>query len=438
MQLIRRAALLVLYCAGSAAAAGDDTAPQPLPPVDPTALVTDGASDNVVAPGSVAPEPPAASEPENYPTGTVRVGAYGDSDATTVYRLLGSLAQTFGSWTLQGNLGVDAVTSASVDVRSSPALSKVDVVTSASGRSSTSGGKMTDTRYQLVGGAGWTGAGGRAVNVNAVVARERDYTSVSGGVNGSYDVLDRSTTLLGGVTLTDNWISSVLDSSVHHKLLSTGWSAGIARVLGRDDAIRLRYDGKLAEGDSSSPYRSVRFGDWTANLGSNQVTFMNTIGSADGLPEKLPGSRLSHAVVIEAVHWLATGIALHPEIRGAHDSWGVNSVSGALDLRFARPTWQASAGYRYYLQGGASFFEDKYTQAPAMYTSYTSDKELGDQRGHLVRLDVSRVLFDADNPADGHLSLTLQIDLARYQYPGFTLLPSRDSAFASIGLAWQR
>jgi hypothetical protein len=51
---------------------------------------------------------------------------------------------------------------------------------------------------------------------------------------------------------------------------------------------------------------------------------------------------------------------------------------------------------------------------------------------------VSRVLFDAENPTDGHLSLTLQLDLARYQYPGFTLLPSRDSAFASIGLAWQR
>lgn len=297
---------------------------------------------------------------------------------------------------------------------------------------------MTDTRYQLTGGAGWAGSGGRAVNVNAVVARERDYTSVSGGVNGSYDVLDRSTTLLGGITVTDNWISSVLDSSVHHKLLSTGWSAGVARVLTRNDAVRLRYDGKLSEGDSSSPYRSVRFGDWTANLGSRQITFMNTIGSADGLPERVPESRLSHAVVLEAVHWLATGIALHPEVRGAHDSWGIDSISGSLDLRIARPTWQASAGYRYYAQRGATFFENKYTQAPAMYSYYTSDKELGDQRGHLVRLDASRVLLDADDPNDGHLSLTFQLDLAGYQYPGFSLLPSRDSAFVSIGLSWQR
>jgi len=202
--------------------------------------------------------------------------------------------------------------------------------------------------------------------------------------------------------------------------------------------VRLRYDGKVSEGFQSSPYRNVRFGDWTAQLGGRQITFMNTIGSVDGMPERMPESRISHAAVLEWVHSIVPGIGIHPELRASHDTWGINSVSAAIDLRIAKPTWRMGLGYRYYYQTGADFFEDKYTLAPSMYTYYSSDKELGDQRGHLVRLDLSRVLIDAKTPNDARLLLNLQVDLAHYDYPGFTLQPSRDSVFTSIGLSWER
>jgi len=378
-----------------------------------------------------------ASDGSTPTTGTIRVGAYHDSDQTTVYRALGTLAHTFGRWSLNSSFGVDAVTSASVDVRSSPALSKVDVVTSASGRSSSSGGQMTDTRYQLTGGAGWNDSKGATASFTGAVAKENDYASVSGGVNGSYDVLDRTLTLLGGFTLTDNWVSSVLDPTLHHKMVAAGWSLGMARVLTPDDALRVRYDGKYGDGYLSSPYRDVRFGDWTAVLGMQQITFSNTIGSAAGLPEHEPETRLSHAVVFEWVHSLAAGVALHPEVRLSHDSWNLNSLGAGLDLRLARPDWRLQAGYRFYLQGHADFFEDKYTLAPSAYTYYTSDKELGDQVGHIVRFDFAHVVMDADGPNDNRLLFTFQLDLMHYSYPGFLLLSSRDSVFGSIGLSWE-
>ena len=94
-------------------------------------------------------------------------------------------------------------------------------------------------------------------------------------------------------------------------------------------------------------------------------------------------------------------------------------------------------GYRFYLQSRADFFEDKYTEAPAMYTSYTSDKELGRQVGHLAKLDLSRVLVDADGPGDTRMLLSFQLDAVHYNYTGFVLLPSRDSVFASVGLNWE-
>jgi len=415
-------------------------APGTAPPSDPDNLP--GSDDTATADEmrDVLSEshPRAVSDSNEEPaTGIVRAGAYHDSDQTTVLRTIGVLGKTYGQWVLGGSFTVDAVTSASVDVRSSPGLSTVDTVTSASGRSSTSGGQMTDTRYQLTGSGGWKDSAGHSVTLSTAAATETDYSSISVGVNGSYDILDRTTTLLGGISATDNWVSSVLDLALHRKMAAGAWSAGVARVLTRDDAVRVRYDGKLSSGDLASPYRNVRFGNWTAVLGMQQITFSNTIGSADGLPERVPERRVSHAAVVEWVHSLALGVGLHTEVRAAHDSWAINSLTSSVELRLARPSWRLLAGYRFYMQSRASFFSDKYTMDPSTYTYYTSDKELGSENGHLVRVDLSKVVIDAESSSDTKMLLDLEVDAVHYNYPGFVLLPSRDSVFVMAGIRWE-
>jgi hypothetical protein len=251
-------------------------------------------------------------------------------------------------------------------------------------------------------------------------------------------VLARNATLLGGVAVTDNWVSSVLDPTLHHKMFAVSWSAGVARVLTPEDAIRLRYDGKASEGYLASPYRNVRFGDWTTAASSTgQLTFANTIGTADGLPETVPSSRISHALVFEWVHALASGVGLHPGVRVSYDSWGVASLTPSIDLRVARPRWRMQVGYRYYRQGSASFFEGKYTADPSMYTYFTSDKELGAQVGHLGTFDLSRVIREADGANASRLLLFGHLDVFHYAYPGFVLLASRDSEFVELGVSWE-
>ena len=382
-----------------------------------------------------SPPDPDAGEPM---TGSGRVGLYTDSDQTTVERALVTAAKALGDWTLAGTATVDAVTSASVDVRSSPALSAVDVITSASGISSTSGGKMSDTRVQLTGGPSWKDSDGHAAGLTAAFATERDYTSISGDASGSYDVLDRDLTLLGGVSVTDNWVSSVLDPSLHRKMFALGWSFGVAPVLTRDDALRVRYDGKASFGYLASPYRSVRFGDWMTTTNANgQYTFHDTIGPAGGLPETLPDRRISHALVVEWVHWLGDGVGLHPQLRVARDSWGIASVSPSLDLRIARPGWRLDVGYRFYAQSRARFFAGKYTMDPSAYTYYTSDKELGSELGHVGTIDVATVLVPASNPNDTRMMLDARLDVMRYSYPGFPLLASRLGALFELGLSWE-
>jgi hypothetical protein len=371
-------------------------------------------------------------------TGALRLGVYYDTDHTQVIRSLASVASTSGDWSLTGSGAVDIVSSASVDVRSSPGLSAVDMVTSASGRSSTSGGRMSDRRLLGTGGAGWSDGAGHTTNLAASYATEADYTSVSGRMNGSYDLFDRTLTLLGGLAFTDNWIGTVLDPAFRRNMHELGWSVGAAQVTSQRDAIRLRYDGSDAEGYQASPYRNVRFGDWTTMKGPNQqITFKDTIGAAAGLPENVPGSRVRHAAVLELVKALDEGIGLHGELRVGRDSWKVKSETAAVDLRVAESFWRMQLGYRFYTQSAAAFFQDKYLLDPSMYTYYSSDKELGRELGHMLNFDISAVVGPSHGPGDTRLLLDLRIAVLRYDYPGFLLLSSRTSYFIESGLTWE-
>jgi hypothetical protein len=371
------------------------------------------------------------------PTGAIRTGLYSDSDQTRVFRFLGLVDGTRGDWSLDASVGVDAITSASTDVRSSP-LGNVDVITGASGRTSTSGGTMTDRRIQATTGVTWDDGDGHTARVDAVAANERDYHSAGGGVNGSFDILGRSTTLLGGLDLTENWISSVLDDTLHERSDAFGWSGGVSRALTPDDLLRVRYDGEYAHGYQASPYRNVRFGDWTTTTNAfHQIMFANTIGDADGLPENEPRTRVRHAVTTEWLHAFGDEVGIHAALRLAHDSWSVDSATASLDLRVVKERWRLEAGYRFYAQSAADFYLPKYTSDPSTYTYFTSDKDLGEVIGHLGSVSWTRVLKEPDDFEQPRLLLDLRLDLFRYRYVDYLLMPSRTSAFVQIGLTWE-
>ena len=166
---------------------------------------------------------------------------------------------------------------------------------------------------------------------------------------------------MGGFNFTYNWIGSILDPTFARQMYEVGWSGGIAQVLSRLDALRLRYDGAAAEGYQASPYRNVRFGDWQTSVGVDQrITFLGTLGSADGLPETVPNERIRHAAVLEWVHSFTDGLALYTQARLGIDTWGIESVSGAAELRAATQSWRFRLGYRFYAQSGADFYRPKY------------------------------------------------------------------------------
>lgn len=217
-----------------------------------------------------------------------------------------------------------------------------------------------------------------------------------------------------------------------------GWSGGVAQVMARTDALRLRYDGAAALGYQASPYRNVRFGDWTPSLGTNQqITFLGTIGSADGLPETVPDLRIRHAGVLEWVHSFTDGLALYSQARLGIDTWGMESVTAAAELRAASQSWRFRLGYRFYAQSQADFYRSKYVMASTSYTDYTSDKELSRELGHVANLGISRVLKQPHYAGDTRALLDLNVNVLYYSYPDFVLLASRVSGFVELGVTWE-
>ena len=358
-------------------------------------------------------------------TGSLRSGVYTDDDSTTVWRSLLNADVAWSEWHLFLKESVDVISSASIDVRMSP---KLDAMSSASRV------EMSDSRFETTIGTSHDDGRGHVVTLSGIFALESDYQSYGAAVSGSYDLEGRLTTLLGSISFNHNIVGSHFEKGLAATLESVSYTVGIARVLTQSDALRLRYDGQIFSGYQESPYRSVRFGDWSVSDGSRgELVFANTIGSRLGLDENVPDLRVRHAAVLEWIHAFSGTLGLLTMARGSDDSWDVRALSLGADLRWGPGDWLLHGGYRFYVQGAADFFQDKYVMAPENYKNWTSDKELGDERGHIVTADASYGFHDF--PSVGVKTwLDLQVNVLHYSYPGFTLLPSRTSLFAQLGL----
>jgi hypothetical protein len=117
----------------------------------------------------------------------VRAGVYADGDHTTVARLIASGRADFGRFALSLDESIDIVSSASTDVRTSPAL---DVISSASvGRP-----EMNDERFATSASLSYDDDGGHTAALSPFFATENDYQSLGASAQGTCELWQRNTT----------------------------------------------------------------------------------------------------------------------------------------------------------------------------------------------------------------------------------------------------
>jgi len=360
-----------------------------------------------------------------------RGGGYVDDNDTQVGRVLVNGRLDFGTVDVSVDEAIDVIASSSIDVRSSPEL---DAVSSAT-QNGTATPKMSDTRYQTTLALAWDDDVGHRAAVAPTVAIENDYRSLGIGLRGAYEILDRHTTLSAALTGSTDRATSVIDSAFSGTSQLIGGSLSVGQILSASQLLRLRYDGVYRQGYMASPYRAVRFGNFrTTKIDSGAIRFTNTIGYKDGYPEKLPRTRMRHALDAEWLAELWSNMSLQLGYRFAIDDWGTSAHTLAAEVRVVLADgWLLPIALRYYDQGAADFWRGQYRMSPLTYAHYSADKELGDVEGESASVGIA-YQWTAVVPGDIGGSIDLSAHWMRYRYPGFALLERRTAVHIDLGL----
>lgn len=298
------------------------------------------------------------------------LATYVDSDHVTVLSPSVSLAadDTDLGWNVGGSYLVDVVSAASVDI-----------VASASRR-------WSETRHQMAGRAGyqrgdWTGGASASASI------EPDYTSITGGLTGSWALDDDNITLAAGYMLGHD--SAGRTGTPFRVFEHAFWKHGptLGASIALDDATLLfvGVDAGFEYGDQAKPYRYVpTFTAQTATTLPNgaSIEHVNSVRVGQNPAERLPLQRGRYALTARYSH--RTGHAtLRAEERVYVDSWGL--LASSSDLRYAfdfSDHFELAPSLRLHAQKGATFWRRAYVarsdgERIELPDLRTGDRELG-------------------------------------------------------------
>ena len=193
-----------------------------------------------------------------------------------------------------------------------------------------------------------------------------DLTTVSLGYGQGWDTVRRRADKAGNI-----------DPTFEEKADRQRYRLGLSQVLTKNTLINVNYELITDEGFLNNPYRSVRYLDPGSSQGYSYQL------------EQYPNTRTSHALGIKALYYLPYRAAIHGEIRGYTDTWGINGFIG--EIGYIHPlgkAWTLEASYRYYTQNAASFYSDLYPRKDAQ-NYLARDKELSTYYDHSFSLGAS-------------------------------------------------
>jgi hypothetical protein len=263
------------------------------------------------------------------------------------------------------------------------AFAPVDAVTSASARTSDGGG-LDKQRVEAIAGYSAALGGGEVpwrLGGQARASVEPEYLSLAGAVAGTVELHERNTRVAAALGFGRDHISpeEVAEGDegswpASHRRLT--FSAQVTRLLGPRVDVSAGVGVAWQSGALASPYRRALVRDGGGLL-----------GTYDPEPERHPGERTRVTGFAGGGWYLGRGVGLHARLGWYGDSWSVVAlapeVEAALELG-SRAV--ATVGYRFYTQGRASFYEERYQDSmPAQ----SGDRRLGAVEEHLGSLEVA-------------------------------------------------
>ena len=299
----------------------------------------------------------------------------------------------------------------------------VDTVSSASALTTGRAGGIEKQRIEAL--AGYSAAlGGEAhLAAQARGSVEPDYLSLSGGLAGSLELFERNTRLTASIGFGSDRIepTAVAEGEeaswpASHQRIVAG--AGVTQLLGPRIDVSAGVGVSWQSGALQSPYRRAMVRDGGG-----------LIGTYDPEPERHPGERTRVTGFAGGGWYVGRGLALHGRLGGYVDTWNVVALVPEIEAAFELGSRAVAAlGYRFYTQGRASFYEERYE---GTHATQSGDRRLGAVEEHVGSLELSVALT-----ADRALEVTGRYGLSRLAYVDLAREVTAHMASLALSLAY--
>ena len=294
--------------------------------------------------------------------------------------------KSIGKYTsVWGNHYVDTITSATIDV-----------ITSAS--------EYTEERTEQSVGVDYL-YDKSTLSLAYTTSVENDFDAKTVNFGISQSMFGDLTTVSLGYAKGWNIITATGSSSFEEESNVQKYKLGLSQVVTKNLLVEMNYEAITDEGYLNNPYRSVRY-------------LVNPTSYATE-SEVYPNTRTSHAAAIRALYYLPYRAAIHGEVRGFTDTWGINAQMAEIGYTHPlKDNWIFEVKYRTYSQTQADFYSDLFN-GPAEFIYRARDKELSAYSNQTIGFGVS---YEMKTPTWGFIdkgSANLFIDHIQFDYENF-------------------
>jgi hypothetical protein len=270
-------------------------------------------------------------------------------------------------FSVEGNIYVDLVTSASIDVQ----------VLGAS--------EYHEERKQSSIAADYL-RGKTTYSMSYIASVESDYQAKTAAIGVSEDMFgDLTTVSLGYTRAWDKVFKNVKTNGVLANDPAYGiggslpadhrsYRVGLSQIITKNMIMGLNYESQTHEGQLGNPYRAVRY--------------LGPTGAQLFTEETLPGTRTTNAIAVDARYYLPWRAVVRGSYRFFSDTWGI--VAHTAEIQYIHPwrQWTFEGSMRFHRQEAADFYSDLFPRAN--YQNFEArDRNLSTMNDQTIHLGVS-------------------------------------------------
>jgi len=332
---------------------------------------------------------------------------YTDDDNNQIIKPTVAGSVTKGAATARAQVGLDFITSASVDM-----------VTAASPKG------FSERRTQIDASGDWDLGEGAGFTAGYNMSHEPDYLTHTARFSGRRDFLARHISLTAGYSFGHSAVGRARDTVFSRRRYAHDINCSLTRIVTADVAADFGLSVNLIEGFQASPYRFVRL--YNSDLGQHLTS----------VTERTPDTRVRQAAVARIRSRLAPALFGHASYRFYADTWGMtgHTLTAKASYTLAGGALILTAEGRWHTQSGVNFYKSRYITFPRAPNLRTGDKELGPMWTALGGLHLEWTPFASGVHA---LRVGLGADVLHMRYLDFAFLSSRTARVIAVDLSWE-